>query len=499
MPWVVKKNGGKYCVYKQDGDSPISGGCHANRADATRQMRALYANTKKYSESVVMDRLSMLVPLQFSEKDIEDGKLRKWVQALPYGSWDHPLYGMSYFSEWNAENMVRNFKENVHGKELLTTDYEHGLDPARGTMSSGTILDMEAKTDGLFWFVEFTPRATKEILDGEWNYFSPEYHDIWENPMDNVIHSDVAQGGGLTNKPWVRGMLPINLSEVLAERGAIVVDPQGEVSWEEHHDPDQDPHSQPKPEDDDSAADTGSRRDTPPIETEEQEASMKLSAAVLTALGLSEDATEEQINEALEGASTELVEFREAKAEADKQDEEAKAFSERYPEQAARLTEQDAELLRLKKKDAERDAVSFGKRFSEFVIKVPGEKDDAGNETEVEVRKGFSSLVCEQLTDLHKKFSEGTATADDLTPILEKIVSGNGIVEYGERGTSEDSTKDDEGAANPQEAAKKLSELALAAVKASEGTDKPITYGDALSDVMKANPELSKTYTGKEG
>ena len=44
MPWDVRKNGSRYCVYKKGSSSPIAGGCHATRADAIKHQRALYAN-----------------------------------------------------------------------------------------------------------------------------------------------------------------------------------------------------------------------------------------------------------------------------------------------------------------------------------------------------------------------------------------------------------------------------------------------------------------------
>lgn len=488
MPWVVKKNNDKYCVYKKGENTPLEGSCKASRADAIRQMRALYANSKEFSQAIAGD-LAMLIPLKFSEKDVENGRLRKWIQALPYGSWDHPMYGMSYFAQHNAENMARNFHDKVHGTHTLTTDYEHGLDPARGTIASGTILDMEPRQDGMWWFVEFTEKATQEIANGEWNYFSPEYHDAWENPMDQTIYADVARGGALTNKPWIKGMMPLNFSEVLVEKGVIKVDETtGEVAWEEHHDPDQDPHQKPKEDDPDRGGEHGSRLPSPPpLVTDPEsgmEASVEVTAAMLAALGLPEDATQEQIEQSVTEMATEIAPLREAAAasEAEKQ------FSERFPEQHRLMTEQAEQLAALKARESEREAELFGRRFSEFTVKVPGADDD----TEVEVRKGFSTVVCDQLTELHKKFSEGTATANDLVPVLEKIVSGDGIVEYGERGTAVDPTGE-EGAADPQEAAKRLNELANAAIAEAGGPEK-LSYGDALAQVSRANPELVKKY-----
>jgi len=491
MPWIVKPEGDQFCVFKKGGGKVK---CHKTRKEATAHMRALYANSKEFSEAAE-GLLTMLRPLRFSEEEVQGQKLTKWIQAFPYGSWDHPIYGMTYFGRHNAETMKQNFSEKVHGKDILNTDYEHGLDVSKGTKASGAILDMEVRDDGMWWLVEFTPTASKEIKDGEWTYFSPENYEVYEDHMNGEIHADVATGGALTVKPWVKGMMPINLSEVLVEKGVLNRDnTTGEVAWEEHHDPEQDPHQQPKPEDEQGG---GDRFNTLPIQkeadeaNEEQEASVEITAAMLTALGLPEDATTEQVEAAIDTAAAALT-----STQAD--EEAAKQFSERFPEQHRLMTEQATELERLRKKDAERDAELFGKQFSEFTLKIPG-KDEEDNEVEVEITKGFSAVVCDSLTELHKKFSEGVATPDDLKPILEKIVSGDGIVEYGERGTSTDDTGE-EGAADPQEAARKLSELAHLKI-AEAGGETKLSFGDALAQVSKDNPELAKMYrnAGKEG
>lgn len=54
MPWVIKKQGSKYCVYKQGpggGPTGSSRGCHDSREKAERQRRALYRNVPEASAS----------------------------------------------------------------------------------------------------------------------------------------------------------------------------------------------------------------------------------------------------------------------------------------------------------------------------------------------------------------------------------------------------------------------------------------------------------------
>jgi hypothetical protein len=498
MPWVVKKEGDKFCVFKKGSDSPVK--CHASRADATRHMRALYANVKEFSEVHVMgdeDRLCSIVPLTFSEKEVVDGKLRKWFQAIPFGSWSHPLYGQSYFEEWQAENMVRNFNEGVHGRTKLTTDYDHGLDPAKGGKASGVILELEKRTDGLYQHVEFTEEATREILAGEWNYWSPEYHDIWEDPMSGVIHSDVVRGGALTNKPWLGGMVPINLSEVMVEKGAVVEGkPKNEAVEQEHADPGE-PHeievATEEQDDKSGGGDTGSRVDTPPdIQVEnkvEVTNSVEINAKMREALGLPEDADEAAVEAAIVAMATEIAPLREAARTLS----EKKAFSELYPTEAA-------ELVRLRERDIENGAKLFSEHYRRFDVKI-AKKDADGEDQELVLVKGFSGAVCDKLEEIHKQFSEGAATVESVKEVLDLIASGEGVVEYGERGTSVDSTGEAE-AANPQEAARLLSEAAQKLVDEAGGPDK-ISIGDAIAQAARANPELAKLYNertaGREG
>ena len=52
MPWLIRKQGERYCVYKEGPDGKPTGsarGCHDSRAKAERQRRALYRNVPEMS------------------------------------------------------------------------------------------------------------------------------------------------------------------------------------------------------------------------------------------------------------------------------------------------------------------------------------------------------------------------------------------------------------------------------------------------------------------
>jgi FtsZ-interacting cell division protein YlmF len=147
--------------------------------------------------------------------DWEDGN-KKWIQLYPYDSWDHPFYGTTTIDKEVAQKFVDNFNNHTRGTEIHS-DYEHGEDAAKGSKASGKFLQVEARDDGPWALVEFTEEAKKEIDAGEWNYWSTSHWDTWTHPHTGETHEYVLDGGGLTNKPFVKSMVPLNFSEIILE------------------------------------------------------------------------------------------------------------------------------------------------------------------------------------------------------------------------------------------------------------------------------------------
>ena len=64
MPWVTRKRGSQYCVYKEGSSTPVPGGCHKTKEEAERHRRALYAGEEDASVSR-SSFLKMSEPLRF--------------------------------------------------------------------------------------------------------------------------------------------------------------------------------------------------------------------------------------------------------------------------------------------------------------------------------------------------------------------------------------------------------------------------------------------------
>lgn len=147
-----------------------------------------------------------------------------WMQAFPVGEYKHPIYGKIKMTVERARNMARNVIHKVRGIELAI-DYGHDS----GGEAAGWVKSAEARNDGLWLFVEWTEEAAEGIRTGKWRYFSPEFVDEWKHPQSGEKFKDVLFGGGLTNRPFLKNILPVNLSEVLDEQDPTQLDEGGEM------------------------------------------------------------------------------------------------------------------------------------------------------------------------------------------------------------------------------------------------------------------------------
>lgn len=411
-----------------------------------------------------MSEQGIVIPVkEFSDPEGWIDGNKKWIKKYPFSTWTHPLFTDTTITPVIGQKMVDNFHQKVFGDKDLVVDYDHGKDPAKGGKAAGWIRDMELRADGVYELVEFTDVAKKEILDGEWRYYSGSHFDTWTHPQRNVTYEFVPNGGGLTNKPYVRdGILPLNFSDVFVERNDPNVAVSSEVDMpdvtdehagQEHADPGEEERLDER--NDDDAADSGSRRDTPPVEPEDS-----VDTQLRTLLGLDPDA---DIVKAVSDMNAEVTPLREAA----KAHSEAKAFNEMYPEQAKKL-----ELLEAR--DKETRAKEFSESFKTLL-------DTDGNPTD----HAFPAVVTDKLAEVHKRFSDGVGGINDLTEVIE-LIGKTGFVPMGEKGSSGTGDTYEQQNADP---AKAFSEKVLE-IKENDKVD----HATAISLAAERHPALFAGY-----
>lgn len=153
---------------------------------------------------------------------------------------------------------------------------------------------------------------------------------------------------------------------------------------------------------------------------------MKLSVEALTALGLSADATDEQISTAILAQAASAKSLEELKASI----EGRKKFAEMFPEEHARMTTQDEYIKNLEAKNFA-DAYA-GIRFAD--IKVTVGEDGEENKVVEPTTKGLSGLALDKIKTSSTKINDGTFQLSDFKETLDSIMMG-GIVDYGVKGS----------------------------------------------------------------
>lgn len=141
-----------------------------------------------------------------------------WIQAMPLGEYEHPLHGKIKVTPERVQRFAANVKAKVRGTDL-DIDYDH---KERSGEAAGWVKDAEARPDGLWLAVEWTRDAYEKIKNKAYRYFSPEFVDTWTHPKTNQKYDDVLFGGGLTNRPFLKDILPINMSDVILTGGYML-------------------------------------------------------------------------------------------------------------------------------------------------------------------------------------------------------------------------------------------------------------------------------------
>jgi phage I-like protein len=349
----------------------------------------------------------------------------QWIQAFPLGTWTHPQHGKIDITPEKIRELADNVKRGVRGQDL-DIDYDH---KARETIAAGWVKDAEARADGLWLNIQWTDRARQHIAAGEYRYFSPEFTDAWTNPATGVTHKNVLFGGALTNRPFLKGILPINMSELPQE---------GQVDLKE----------------------------------------------LAKLLGLAEDATEEQVMAAAKDAKTKADE--KAKAEADEKERKEKEEQSKVPAAVA-ASENDAikALAELVQQSQQASQTQIAALTETVQTLVKTTREQGARIKLDEITAGGKYLLPPVVTDeMTVLLSEASPTQAARLEKVIKALAETGLPEGGERGAGRGPRAF--GEPDPQDAFEK------AITKLMEG-DPKMSYGDAAEIVSAQNPQLSET------
>ena len=155
-----------------------------------------------------------------------DGFHRSWIMMFAQGKYEHPQYGELDFSRERLARIKANFDSRVR-KIDLALDANHDQNQATGWVERMELREAQpgGAPAGLWGLVRWTPLGVQLLKDQVYRYFSPEFVDSWTDPQTGQTFEDVQLGGGLTNRPFLKELTPVQL----AEKDGVSRKPWGQI------------------------------------------------------------------------------------------------------------------------------------------------------------------------------------------------------------------------------------------------------------------------------
>lgn len=160
-------------------------------------------------------RLGDRCVLGFAAPKIDDKGISEPFEALRAGN--HIYAGREIvISEADLDRAIENFERYWKPAGGVPVDYDHSFVESGDSTAAGWIVSMERRGTSLYEQVQWTPKAAQQIRDGEYKFYSAEFTSDWINE-EGSSEGFTVLAGALTNRPFLRGMTPVALSQQVVE------------------------------------------------------------------------------------------------------------------------------------------------------------------------------------------------------------------------------------------------------------------------------------------
>lgn len=155
--------------------------------------------------------------------ELADGTTQSWVTITRTGTFTDPRYGSFDITPVMLAQMVENFNRRVLGQDVF---FDVAHNPNAG--AAAKILKLAVEGTKLRALVEWTPFGIEAVKDRGFVYLSAEYSENWRDNEKQAAHGCVLLGAGLTTRPVIKHLDPIQLSTDGQDGGAwrFAISPQ---------------------------------------------------------------------------------------------------------------------------------------------------------------------------------------------------------------------------------------------------------------------------------
>lgn len=139
--------------------------------------------------------------------ELAEGATTSWVTVTRTGSFTDPRYGRFEITPVMLQQMVSNFESRVFGQDVFI-DVAHR--PSDG--AAGKVLRLAVEGSKLRALVEWTSFGIDAVRGRGFAYLSAEFHENWLDNQKGDAHGCVLLGAGLTTRPVIKQLDPVQLS-----------------------------------------------------------------------------------------------------------------------------------------------------------------------------------------------------------------------------------------------------------------------------------------------
>jgi hypothetical protein len=139
--------------------------------------------------------------------ELADTSKPSWVTVTRTGDFSDPRYGQFSITPTMLSQMVSNFDKRVTGQDVYIDVAHKHSDGA-----AAKVVKLEVQDNRLRALVEWTAFGIAAVKDRGFSYLSAEFHEDWKDNEKQVAHGCVLLGAGLTIRPVIKRLDPVQLS-----------------------------------------------------------------------------------------------------------------------------------------------------------------------------------------------------------------------------------------------------------------------------------------------
>lgn len=152
---------------------------------------------------------------------LAEGKKSSVVTVTRTGSFSDPRYGAFEITPQMLAEMVSNFDDGTYGQDIMI-DVAHNPDQG----AAGKITRLAVEGNRLRAHVDWTDYGVEAVQKRGFQYLSAEYHENWQDNEGGGAHGPVLLGAGLTTRPVIKRLDPVELSETYTGKHPTYLHPQ---------------------------------------------------------------------------------------------------------------------------------------------------------------------------------------------------------------------------------------------------------------------------------